>query len=72
MPWLCVYYGKAEEYVGHSVHLWICPNGSAHVLPERPFNCQIASPPCVLAGAYRVSCRERDILDDIIWFVGDG
>ena len=63
---------KTEEYVGHSVYLWICPDGSAHVLLERQFNSQLASPPCTLVGAYRAPCREREILDDIIWFVGNG
>lgn len=60
---------KTLEYNGHKVALWICPDGSAHILPEYGVRRLILSPSCVPVGVYRAPCTMEAVLEDILWVV---
>lgn len=62
---------KIGEYPRIGVALWICHNGSAHVVPVK--DSVLSSPgtaePCLLIGHYRTPCEPENIVEDIEWVV---
>ena len=62
---------KASEYPRIGVALWICHNGSAHVVPVK--DSVLSGPgtaePCLLIGHYRTPCEPENIVEDIEWVV---
>jgi hypothetical protein len=60
---------KASEYPRIGVALWICHNGSAHVVPLK--DSVLSGPgfaePCQLIGHYRAPCEPENIAEDIEW-----
>lgn len=60
---------KASEYPRIGVALWICHNGSAHVLPWK--DSVLSRPgftePYQLIGHYRAPCEPENIVEDIEW-----
>ena len=62
---------KIGEYPRIGVALWICHNGSAHVVPVKD---SVLSGPgtagsCLLIGHYRPPCEPENIVEDIEWVV---
>ncbi len=60
---------KASEYPRIGVALWICHNGSAHVVPVKD---SVLSGPGtaetgLLIGHYRTPCEPENIVEDIEW-----
>lgn len=62
---------KASEYPRIGVALWICHNGSAHVVPLKDSVPSVPDPagPCILIGHYRTPCEPEHVVDDIEWVV---
>ena len=62
---------KASEYPRIGVALWICHNGSAHVVPVKDsvLSSSGTGEPCLLIGHYRAPCEPENIVEDIEWVV---
>ena len=64
---------KASEYPRIGVALWICHNGSAHVLPWKDQDFVLSGPgfsePYQFVGHYRAPCEPENIVEDIEWVV---
>ena len=62
---------KASEHPRIGVALWVCHNGSAHVVPVK--DSVLSGPgtaePCLLIGHYRTPCEPENIVEDIEWVV---
>jgi len=62
---------KASEYPRNGVALWICHNGSAHVVPwkDSVLSGSGLAGPCQLVGHYLVPCEPENIAEDIEWVI---
>ena len=61
---------KTEEYPKVGVDLWICNNGTAHVIPAIPklrFHKKSPTTGCEFIGHYQHPCSWHNVIDDIEW-----